>query len=305
MRPELHKDQTVWITDGIDKGKRGKVEYTGFGSVSVVLDGESKVYTKSSVTTKDPNSIPLPPNFIPNTFKVGDKVVVNSESSPQFTGIEGYVKTVPNSVATGGMGRTYTIRVTKANGKSGHDVGEHVYILPQSLSLVPKAERIEGEEIAREDVRVGDTIRTTITSEGNGYTQTSSKEGKVTKIVTNPSKTNFIFYATNTNTLNYGANDEVITLVKRGEDPYVQILKDLSNGTVVSLEKGEGGEVMTYIKSVPWGSTSQWHLTSSASGRSSTFVTEEEVVDILSRGVAEIVHKVRKPVISVPAPPVW
>lgn len=239
--------------------------------------------------------VPLPPNFLPNKFKVGDRVETMHPQS-NYRGIIGKVTKTPSSTdrLAGYSARAYHISVLHAP-RGNYSPGYVLHFMEEGLKEAPAPPRIEGEEIAREDVKIGDTIRTTITSEGNGYKQVSSKEGKVTKIMTNPSKTNFIFYANDTNTLNYGANNEVITLIKKGESPWTTILNGLTAGSVVVYEKSEG-RTITYVKSADgFGSLSKdnWHEINNNISASSTKVPEAEVLKALEDG-AEIVHKVRK-----------
>lgn len=294
--------QEVWIKSGPDKGRKGSVVSKGFGMVNVKLDAETKSFGADSLTAQNPQTVPLPPNFLPLDYKLGDTVEVQCHGYMRFNGIVGTVDRLPTSTTyQNGGDMRYRIKVT--DGKDMNEAGDFLYFEPHNLKeAAPKTKRVEGEEIAHADVQINDVIRVEVSSgeRAKGYKQVSSKEGTVAFIRRTSNAPSFMhdsqIYTFKTGaddgsfTLNYAHKDEKITLVKAAPNPFVKIVKDLKPGSVVNLVKSTG-EVLTYIKARDWLNQSQWHKVSSMSQVSSCFVTDEDVVAVIDLG-AKIVHKV-------------
>lgn len=303
--------QEVWITDGLDRGKKGVVLSGGWGVYQIELDSETKTYDRHSVSTTNPksHSVPLPPNFLPTEFKIGDKVEVYGDAAGyRYNGMEGTIIRLPTSTSyrNGGDIR-YGIEITGRSGFS-YKIGNRIFFEPDTLRKRAKTERIVGNEIGHEDVQIGDTIRTELRSTDGTYNQLSTKEGRVSRITKKLYTTglepwaSYSFATEKHHGLTFGQADEKITLLEIAVDPYVAIVENLAAGTVVVHER-ESGEVLTYVKSLPFAKQSQWHSVSSQTNRSSTFVDDRDVIDALNNG-AEIVHKVRKPAKQpIPVPP--
>jgi hypothetical protein len=302
-RPEM----TVWVTNGQHKGKKGRIVSKGWGMLSVALDNldETVAFGAESLTNKDPlaQTVPLPPNFIPTEFKLGDVVEVTGHSYSHYNGIRGEVVRLPTSTSyRNGGDRRYQIKVT-GKGRSDHRIGNDLFFEGAVLAKYVKPERVEGQEISHDDVKIGDEIKVEIVTTTGRYKQSSMKQGKVTSITKRlqPTGDAHIDYAFRTSDgigwsgpLNFGAKEEKITLIKIAEDPFIAIVNGLAAGTVVILEK-DSGEVLSFVKSKDYGGSGQWHKVSSLSSYSSTFVDDRDIIDLLNNG-AEIVHKVRKPV---------
>jgi len=297
---EVTPGQEVWIIGNCrDKGKRGVVESKGWGAVRVVLD-DVKLFDASSLSTADPAkpSVPLPPNFIPSEFKLRDLLEVTDNTLKTFNGIRGNVIKLPTSTSRRNSGdNRYHLSVTDPAG-SHYKVGTTLCFEADNLKKVDeKPRRIEGIEIGHEDVQIGDTIRTELRTTDGTYSHAFIKEGKVARIATDDCYTqpwSFYSFATDRNHgLTFAQAHEKITLLKAAEDPYVAIVENLAAGTVIIHER-DGGEVLTYVKSLPFVRQTQWHILSSMSNRSSTFVDDQTIINALNNG-AEIVHKVRKP----------
>lgn len=295
----------VWIIRGTHKGKKGTITAKGWGVVTVNVGGEHTAFSPESLTTKDPEAskVPLPPSFIPCEFKLGDIVEVSNHGNGSYNGIRGEVVRLPTSVSyRNGGDKRYRIKVT-GQGTSSYSIGNDLYFEGSSLKKYVAGERIEGYEINHEDVKVGDEIRVELKSSKGGYSQISVKQGKVTAIsrrlqsTGNPC-TDYTFRTSDgagwTGSLNYGAKEEKIFLLKAAEDPFIAIVDGLAAGTVVVLEE-DSGKVLTFVKSVDYVNQTQWHKVSSQSKYSSTFVSDSDIIEVLNNG-AEIVHKVRKPV---------
>lgn len=288
---QLHSGSTVWIKDGLDKGRKGVVDVKGFGQVWVVLEGETKVFSQTSVTTKDPNHIPLPPNFLPLDFKVGDKVEVSGHRNDSFNGIVGTVIGLPSyHTRTGDISdNRYKIRVSTSP--------QILWFAPELLKAAAPAERIEGNEIAHEDVQVGDTISVRIEATQHGVKEVNEREGVVASVSHSGSNGRHRFFARkpcgNYAPLNFLEGSETVVLLKKGESPNVAVVKELAAGTVIVKDSVIDGSVSTYVKSLNWHTDSQWHSVNSRSSISSTFVTDNEIVRLLDNG-AKIVHTVKK-----------
>lgn len=297
---ELHQGTTVWITTGPDKGRKGTVDYKGFGQVSVHLDGERKTFMQYSVTTKNPaHTVPLPPNFLPLDHKVGDTVIVKGfHHLPQYNDVVGVVTRVPTGVASSGFtARSY--RIIGAKSSAFPDVP--LDFLPEFLKPF-EPERVEGEEIRHEDVKVGDTIRTELHSSRGGYSQMSSKQGKVHSITYSSCPTSdaeawehYVFKSKEdgyVDVLNYRHRDEKIILVKAGESKWISIVKELKTGSVV-VRENTNGTVTTFVKSVNWGGSSQWHSINSLSNKSSSFVSDSDVIRVLETENAKVIYSAK------------
>lgn len=293
--------QEVWITGGLDKDKKGTVVGGGFGVYQVELDSETKTFDRTNVTTTNPksHSVPLPPNFLPTEFKVGDVVEIHGYGATTYNGIKGKIIRLPTSTSyRNGGDKRYGIAATNGN---------KYFFEAEYLRKVAKKARIVGEEISHEAVRIGDTIRTDLRTTDGTYSQLSSKEGRVTRIVSSGSMAGkepcqvFSFSTERNHGLTFGIPAEKITLLEAAVDPYIAIVDNLAAGTVVINEKSTG-EVLSYVKSLPFCGTPQWHVVSSVSKRSSSFVGDADVIEALNNG-AEIVHKVRKPVTQIVPPP--
>lgn len=302
---EIRHGSTVWIKNGLNKGRKGTVVTKGFGSVSVVLEGETKVFILGDVTTKNPaHTVPLPPNFIPADYEIGDLVEVSGHPNGTFNGIEGKITRLPTSTSySNGGDKRYEVEVTVPNG-SIYPAGTSLYFEPKVLKKAVQKPRIEGNTIKHEDVIIGDTIRVELRSSKGSYSQLSTKEGKVNAISTKLNHTNlaaYEHYQFRTSNeeggymLNYGHKDEKIFLVKAAEDPWKAIVAGLTSGTVV-VRENDNGSVSVFVKAPPSMGSSQWHVMNSLSTRSSSFVTDSDILRILNEGNAEFVHKVRKPV---------
>jgi hypothetical protein len=299
---EFYSGRTVWIKSGDRKGQQAKV-YQGrpHNKIEVRFGfADYAVYDTDELSLEDPakNDLPLPPNFLPNTFSVGDRVVVKNSRTHALNGVEGTVVAVPTAAATWGNDRMYKIKLTKLTGKTSHVLGQNVYFYPDSLQAAPPLEYREGDEIPHEAVQIGDTILVAYTTEGGGIQQTSTKQGTVAKITRDNFNKKMCFYARSDNGstvgLSYGIDGEKITLIKKAPNPYVEILKGLKAGSVVAWEK-ETGRHYTFVKSCDgFGALTKdnWHEINNNISASSSKVTEDAVVKALSNG-AEIVHKVR------------
>ena len=297
----LHSGQEVWITSGVDKGRKGVITGSGLVGTSVQLDAENKFFDRTKITTKNPQTVPLPPNFLPLDFKIGDRVEVVGHPYVTFNGITGTVTKLPTATtyAHGGEKR-YTILVTDGR-NSVYAKGDVLCFEPHTLRSAHPV-RIEGKEIAHADVKLNDVILVEFRSGSGDYKQLSSKEGRVAQISQknnpaageHPSRiyTFRASYKDGGYALNYNHADEKIILVKAAADPYVALLKDLKAGTTV-VKENANGSVTTYVKASDCFKQSQWHVIVSLSTRSSSFVTDEDVVKALNEG-AEFVHKVRK-----------
>ncbi len=298
----IFNGQEVWITGGLDNGKKGVVIGGGWGVYSVQLDAETKTFEQHSVSTVNPKShnVPLPPSFIPSEFKIGDPVeVYDHPAGEHYNGLKGTIVRLPTSTSyrNGGDPR-YGIEVT-GKGNKKYSIGNRIFFEAQHLRKPTKKVRYVGDEIGHEDVQIGDTIRTELRSTDGTYSRLSTKEGRVSRIAKKLHATGlepwaiYSFATEKHHGLTFGMYDEKITLLEIAVDPYVAIVENLAAGTVVVHEK-ESGAVLTYVKSLPFATQSQWHVVSSHSNRSSTFVDDRDVIDALNNG-AEIVHKVRKP----------
>lgn len=293
--------QEVWITGGLDRDKKGVVIGGGFGIYQVQLDSETKNFDRSNVSTTNPknHSVPLPPNFIPCKFKVGDPVEVHGFGGV-YDGIKGKVVRLPTSTSyrNGGDPRY---------GVEGDTISNRLYFEEHTLRTPVEKIRRVGGEIRHEDVRIGDTIRTELRTSDGTYSQLSSKQGKVARILkaSNPVGMApcavYSFSTEKHHGLTFGQTNEKITLLETAPDPFIAIVGNLAAGTVVVHEK-DSEAVLTYVKSLPFINQSQWHVLSSHSNRSSTFVDDKDVIDALNNG-AEIVHKVRKKTAQVIPPP--
>lgn len=307
----LTHGQEVWITGGLDKGKKGVVIGGGFGVYQIQLDAETKTYDMSSVSTTNPKShtVPLPPSFIPSEFKIGDAVEVHEHPAGDFyNGLKGTITRLPTSTTyrNGGDVR-YGIEVT-GQGNRDFTIGNRLFFEPQQLRKPVKKVRYVGDEISHENVQIGDTILTELRSSDGTYSQLSSKQGKVSRITKKLRAIElepwaiYSFATEKHHGLTFNLPDEKITLLEIAADPYVAIVENLAAGTVVINEKADG-EVLTYVKSLPFVNQSQWHVLSSHTNRSSTFIDDRDVIEALNNG-AEIVHKVRKPAKrDIPLPP--
>jgi hypothetical protein len=306
----IFNGQEVWITGGLDRGKKGIVVSSSWGVCSVKLDSETKTYDKGSVSTTDPktHNVPLPPSFIPSEFKIGDTVEVHGHpAGDHYNGIKGTVTRLPTSTSyRNGGDLRYEFEVT-GKGSTAYSIGKGMYFEPQWLRKAAKAERIVGYQINHRDVQIGDTIRVELHTKKGRYSKSFVKEGKVSAISTKlkPVKDDYDTYSFRSSedgwsdVLNYNEKDEQIFLVEAAKDPYIEIVENLGAGTVIVHEK-ETGEVLSYIKSLPFIRQSQWHVISSQTNRSSTFVDDLEIINALNDG-AKIVHKVRKPkLVAVP-----
>lgn len=299
--------QEVWITGGLDKDKKGTVVGGGFGVYQVELDSETKTFDRTNVSTTNPKShaVPLPPNFIPSDFKMGELVEVHGHSG-SYDGIKGKVVRLPTSTSHRTGDPRYAIEVTGKGNKS-FEIGHRLHFEPHNLRTPVKKARIVGDEISHEDVQIGDKIRTEIRSTDGNYSQLSSKEGRVSRITKRLNASGlepwaiYSFGSDRHHGLTFGNRDEKIILLEAAVDPYIAIVEGLASGSVVTHER-ESGTVLTYVKSVPFLAQSQWHVISSHSNRSSTFVDDQEIIEALNNG-AEIVHKVRKPAKQVVPPP--
>lgn len=297
----FYSGQDVWITEGVDKGRKGVITGTGFGGFTIQLDAEKKFFARTKITTKNPQNVPLPPNFLPLDHKVGDTVVVSGHPFTAFNGITGTVTKLPTSTtyAHGGDKR-YALVITDG-GKSAYVQGDVLLFEPQNLKKAC-AVRIEGKEIAHADVRINDVILVEYRSGAGNYKQLSSKEGKVASITrkNNPAlgehpASIYTFNAPAADggyTLNYNNKAEKVILVKGAEDPYVAILKGLLPGTTI-VKENPNGSVTTYVRAPDAFKESQWHVVQSLSTRSSVFISDADVIKALNNG-AEFVHKVRK-----------
>lgn len=294
--------QEVWITGGLDKDKRGVVVGGGFGVYQVQLDVETKTFDRHNVSTTNPknHAVPLPPNFIPCKFKVGDPVEVHGFGGV-YDNIKGKIARLPTSTSyrNGGDPRY---------GVEGDTISNRLYFEEHNLRTPVEKVRYVGDEIGHEDVRIGDTILTELRTSDGTYSQLSSKQGRVARITKRAYATGlkpyeiYSFASEKHHGLTFGQRDEKITLLEIAPDPYIAIVKGLAAGSVVVHEK-DSGTVLTYVKSLPF-EERQWHVVSSHSSRSSTFVDDKDVIEALNNG-AEIVHKVRKktaPVIPPPPP---
>jgi hypothetical protein len=242
-------------------------------------------------------SIPLPPNFLPLEHKVGDKVVVKGFYLSNYNDVVGVVERVPTSLS-GPLfsSRAYRIRALKSTAYPDAPLD----FLPEFLHA--HSTRVEGEEIAHKVVRIGDTIRVTHSTTMGRYTQSSVREGVVSSITYSLEPKgkkpweHYIFRGWEEGkgvALNFQTENEIITLVKAAEDPWKAIVEGLTAGTVV-VRENKNGSTTTYVKAPDWHTSSQWHIVSSLSTKSSTFVSDSDVIEILGTGEAEIVHKVRK-----------
>lgn len=292
--------QEVWITGGLDKDKRGVVVGDGFGVYQVQLDAEVKTFDRANVSTTDPknHSVPLPPNFIPSEFKIGDLVEVHGHNK-HYNGTKGKIVRLPTSTSYSNGGDVrYAI---------DPDNGNRFFFEAKYLRKPAKKVRYVGDEIGHEDVRIGDTILTELRTSDGTYSQLSSKQGRVARITKRAYATGlkpyeiYSFASEKHHGLTFGQRDEKITLLEVAPDPFIAIVGNLAAGTVVVHEK-DSEAVLTYVKSLPFANRSQWHVLSSHSNRSSTFVDDKDVIDALNNG-AEIVHKVRKKTAQVIPPP--
>jgi len=300
--------QKVWITSGLDKGKEGTVLEGGWGVYSVKLDAETKTFDRNSVTTEDPKShtIPLPPNFLPTEFKMGDKVEVHEhKAGDMYNGLKGVIVRLPTSTSYryGGDPR-YGMEV-RGQGNKEFTIGNRLYFEPQHLRKPVEKERYVGDEIGHDAVQIGDTIRVELRSSDGDYAHTSTKTGKVARIVKRVNTDGlepwdiYSFANKSHHGLNFQSRNERVYLLEIAVDPYVEIVNNLGAGTIVILEK-DTGEILTFVKSLPFTKQSQWHKVSSSSSHSSTFVDDRDIIELLGRG-AKIVHKVRK--VKYPSPP--
>lgn len=294
--------QEVWITGGLDRGKKGVVVDGGFGVYQVQLDSETKTFDRANVSTTNPknHSVPLPPNFIPTKFKIGDPVEIHGFGATNYNGIKGKIVRLPTSTSyhNGGDPR-YAIK--------GDTIPNRLYFEEHNLRTPVEKVRHVGDEIRHEDVQIGDTILTELRSSDGTYSQLSSKQGKVARITKRSNTTGlepcaiYSFASEKHHGLTFGHTNEKITLLEVAPDPFIAIVDNLAAGTVVVHEK-DSEAVLTYVKSLPFVNQSQWHVLSSHSNRSSTFVDDRDVIDALNNG-AEIVHKVRKKAAQVIPPP--
>lgn len=292
--------QEVWITGGPDKDRKGVVIGGGFGAYEVQLDAEVKIFDRHNVSTTNPKnrSVPLPPNFIPSEFQIGDRVEVHGHHS-HYNGTRGKIVRLPTSTTyhNGGDLR-YAI---------DPDNGNRFYFEARYLRKPEKKVRHVGDEIGHEYVQIGDKIRTELRTTDGTYSQLSSKEGRVSRITKklNPVGLEpwaiYSFSTEKHHGLTFGQRDEKIILLEAAPDPYVAILEGLAAGSVVVHEK-ESGTVLTYVKSLPFLKDSQWHEISSHSTHSSAFVEDSDIIKALNNG-AEFVHKVRKKTTPVIPPP--
>ncbi len=297
----IFNGQEVWITGGLDKGKKGIVIGGGWGVYSIQLDSETKTYDRHSVSTTNPKShnVPLPPSFIPSEFKIGDLVEVNDHpAGHHYNGLKGKIIRLPTSTSyrNGGDPR-YGMEIT-GKGSTTYSIGNRIFFEAPHLRKPVKKVRYVGDEIGHEDVQIGDTVRTELRSTDGTYSHTSTKQGKVFRITENTAAGStpwqiYSFENERNHGLTFGQAHEKITLLEISVDPYVAIVENLAAGTVVVHER-ESGEVLTYVKSLPFAKQSQWHSVSSQNNASSTFVDDRDIIDALNNG-AEIVHKVRKP----------
>lgn len=293
--------QEVWITGGLDKDKKGVVVGGGFGIYQVQLDSETKNFDRSNVSTTNPknHSVPLPPNFIPTKFKVGDLVEIHGFGGV-YDGIKGKIARLPTSTSyrNGGDPRY---------GVEGDTISNRLYFEEHNLRTPVEKIRYVGDEIRHEDVKIGDTILTELRTSDGTYSQLSSKQGRVARITKRTHTTGlkpyeiYSFASEKHHGLTFQQRDEKITLLEIAPDPFIAIVDSLAAGTVVVHEK-DSDAVLTYVKSLPFINQSQWHVLSSHSNRSSTFVDDKDVIDALNNG-AEIVHKVRKKTAQVIPPP--
>jgi hypothetical protein len=188
----------------------------------------------------------------------------------------------------------------RGKGNDGFTNGDRLFFTSATLRKPVEKVRYVGDEIGHEDVQIGDTILTELRTSDGTYSRLSTKQGKVARITKKLYSEGlepwavYSFATEKHHGLTFGMADEKITLLEIAPDPYVAIVENLAAGTVVVHER-DGGEVVTYIKSLPFVNQTQWHCLSSQSNRSSTFVGDRDVIEALNNG-AEIVHKVRKPV---------
>lgn len=299
---KLGYNQEVWVKSGEYKGRKGRVDMKGFGVVNVRFDSETKSFTPDNLTTENPQTVPLPPNFLPLDHKIGDRVEVSGHGYNPFNGITGTVTKLPTSTTyRNGGEKRYRISVTDG-GKSSYTAGDVLYFEPATLKAA-KPQRVEGEEIEHADVQINDVIRVELRSGSGGYTQTSMKEAKVGVITkrlhpeySHPSQV-YIFKTSISDgncLLNYGHKNEKITLVKAAENPWKAIIDGLQAGTVVVRTNADSCSTSTFVKSPDVHGSSQWHVMHSGSTRSSSFVTDSDVIRVLSEADAEIVHKVHR-----------
>lgn len=175
------------------------------------------------------------------------------------------------------------------------------FLPPNTIPLPPGYESAKhprrgvGKEIEHRHVRMGDTIRTELVSEVDGFKQVSTKEGRVDQFTRPVSSLDFddktrYRFSTKVNgsftLLNYQSPDETIYLISEGESPYARMLKQLKAGSVV--EHLRDNVVATYVKN----KDGFWHWISSETTSSSVMVTESGVVHALDQG-AEIISKIR------------
>jgi len=153
----------------------------------------------------------------------------------------------------------------------------------EALPATPK----EGETIDAKDIKVGMTIKVSLTTTvGDTYEQISSKQGVVTRMtkgfgesyvpVCKPSEDGMDV------TLSFGARSQVFTLVKDAPkvDEIAEALKALKPGSVVQIEDGGAGNfVLTYVKSTGknHAGVSLWTVTDSRYVHGSTSMNEEKV----------------------------
>jgi hypothetical protein len=247
-------------------------------------------------------TVPMPPNFLPLDFKIGDSVEVAKHPFKSFNGIIGTVTKLPTSTSYSNNGdKRYRVTVTD-RGKSAYSVGDTMCFEPAVLQKACSP-RIEGEEIGHTDVKINDIIRVEYHTLTGNYKQVSSKEGKVAKIskrenppVDSHPANVYTFFAPSVDggwRLNYNSKTEKIILVKAAPDPYVELLKDLKAGSVVAWEK-ETGRHYTYVKATnafPSDEEGRWHVMDNGHTAHGNKVYESEVARVLGKG-AEIVHKV-------------
>lgn len=202
-------------------------------------------------------------NYIPNNertmtdskFTTGDTVrIKDNYFNSAKRGKEGVVISLDgdNKFLTG----LVTVKLTS---------GELMSLTEISLELVDK-KPVEGETIARRDIKVGQTIRVTFSTEIGSYTQTSTKEGVVTRIknagigvgeipIVQPEESEI--------SLSFGSSREVFTLIKDAPevDEITLALHDSKPGSVAQIEdNGFGQYVITYVKTAQRDSVTQTPL---------------------------------------------
>jgi hypothetical protein len=208
-----------------------------------------------------------------NKFKYGDRVRIKDNYFS--AGKRGQVGKVSNA----------SIRNAFVPGLVGvildNSQGEELAVADVSLELVADEKPVEGAEIARKDIKVGQTIRVSFETVIGSYKQTSTKEGIVTRIKeswSSEGNTPIVKPEEAEITLSFGSSKETFTLIKDAPevDEIAEALEKLAPGSVAQVDgDGFGKFLTTFIKTSKFDENAQSNLWTEHDSR---FPTNNRVV---------------------------